>query len=170
MQSFLRTRKLPEAAASWITCTLHYIHTYTHTQVSLCPRGYRSHKELYSLSFHHAECILLCHLCEALLMKTVISPYLRWAPLVCCTQTHSSPSHTHTFFLSSLLPPHHLLPLSPHQPSIGFKWTANYNPTILTEDLSQSLVRPHSDVYTAGPHWRCLVGWLKAMAPLTSLL
>ena len=101
---------------------VHYItFTHTHTQVSLCPRGGVSHKGLYSLSFHHAECILLCHLCEALLMKTVISPYLRWAPLVCCTQTHSSPSHTHTFFLSSLLPPHHLLPLSPHQPSIGFK-------------------------------------------------
>ena len=55
------------------------------TQVSLCPRGDVSHKGLYSLSFHHAECLLLGYLREALLMKSVISPYLGWAALVCCT-------------------------------------------------------------------------------------
>lgn len=65
---------------------VHYItFTHTHTQVSLCPRGDVSHKGLYSLSFHHAECLLLGYLREALLMKSVISPYLGWAALVCCT-------------------------------------------------------------------------------------
>ena len=101
---------------------VHYItFTHTHTQVSLCPRGDMSHKELYSLSFDHAECLLLCYLCEALLMKTDLSLPGVGSPGLLHIDIPLPITHTHSFFLSSLLLPHHLLHLSPHQPSTGFK-------------------------------------------------
>ena len=73
----------------------------------------------------------------SLIMKTVLSPYLGWAPLALLhtdiplpiTHTHTH-THTHSLFLSSLLPPHCLLHLSPHQPSTGFKWPATITPLL----------------------------------------
>ena len=84
---------------------VHYItFTHTHTQVSLCPRGDMSHKELYSLSFHHAECLLLCYLCEALLMKTDLSLPGVDSPGLLHIDIPLPITHTHTLILSLLSP------------------------------------------------------------------
>lgn len=119
-------------------------HTHTHRGISL-PQGRESHKEPYSLSFHHAECILLWYLCEAFLdyenrglsLPGVGTPGS-------AAHRHTPPHHTHTYslFHSSLLPPHCLLHLSPHQPSTGFKWPATITPLLWQRPITKSCKAP----------------------------